>query len=361
MRRVDIETLADFDRLAADARTMDGWQVQGLDLTGRTEVLESLNPRGALFLGDTMEAGVADSLRSRGALVFPSIPDLDFEPYRGQLYSTDELYAGLDDGYETTPDARIYAWHQRTNPHGTGGSGLRETLAMSLHDNSIDDALAEWVDDRRIVGVMGGHAIERGSQSYRAAARLGQRLADAGVTVATGGGPGAMEAANLGAAYDGADLEAAVSQLGAVPSFRPSIDAWARSARDLGVKDRNLSLGIPTWYYGHEPPNLFCSGVAKYFRNAIREDTLLRVCNGGVVFLPGAAGTVQEIFQDACDNYYSTAEQTAPMVLVGKAYWTETLPAWQLLSRLAVDRAFARRIHLVDSPEDALGLLGDEG
>ncbi len=46
---------------------------------------------------------------------------------------------------------------------------------------------------------MGGHALLRTDASYRAAVELGARLTGAGRTVLTGGGPGAMEAANLGA------------------------------------------------------------------------------------------------------------------------------------------------------------------
>ena len=58
--------------------------------------------------------------------------------------------------------------------------------------------------------------------------------------------------------------------------------------------------------------------VAKYFRNAIREDVLLEVCRGGIVFLPGAAGTVQEVFQAACTNYYADEADVAPMLFVGR-------------------------------------------
>ncbi|BAU86393.1 rossmann fold nucleotide-binding protein [Streptomyces laurentii] len=61
-------------------------------------------------------------------------------------------------------------------------------------------------------------------------------------------------------------------------------------------------MGIPTWFYGREPPNAFASQVAKYFANAIREDGLPARSTAGVVFLPGAAGTVQEIFDDATPN-----------------------------------------------------------
>ena len=77
---------------------------------------------------------------------------------------------------------------------------------------------------------------------------------------------------------------------------------------------------------------MFANAIAKYFRNPTREAILLEVCDAGIVFLPGAGGTVQEVFQDACENYYADESSVAPMVLVGAEYWTETLPAWPLLA-----------------------------
>src|SRR5690606_40682509 len=50
----------------------------------------------------------------------------------------------------------------------------------------------------------------------------------------------------------------------------------------------NENLAIPTWFYGHEPSNLFASSIAKYFSNSIREDTLLAICLYGIVFAPGS-------------------------------------------------------------------------
>ena len=58
---------------------------------------------------------------------------------------------------------------------------------------------------------------------------------------------------------------------------------------------------------------------------------------------------MQEIFQDACENYYADESSVAPMVLVGEEYWTETLPAWPLLQSLARGRAMEAHVHLVDS------------
>jgi predicted Rossmann-fold nucleotide-binding protein len=191
---------------------------------------------------------------------------------------------------------------------------------------------------------MGGHAVDRGTERYAEAAGLGATLAAQGLVVATGGGPGAMEAANLGAFAGDEDLVAqATERLRAVPSFRPSVDAWASVALDVRDEvaraDRAAqvrSIGIPTWFYGHEPPNVFCDGIAKYFSNAIREDGLLTRATAGLVVLEGAAGTVQEIFQAVTPLFY--AGDTAvlpPLVLVGQAAWNERVPVWPALQALA--------------------------
>lgn len=371
VRTVEIDTLEDFDRHVAAGEPgvrMRGWQMQDLDLSGRVDVLRVLDPAGALFLGCRMPADVEGDLRRRGALVFPSVPHVPFDPWRSSLYTPEELYDGLDadpESYHHTPDARIYAWSKSANLPRRGGTSLSDTLAMSVHDNSIDDALAEFVDGRRTVGVMGGHAIERGQPEYADAALLGLRLAESGLMIATGGGPGAMEAANLGAALAGADhaerrLEEALAKVATVPTFRPSVTEWARVAFEAVPERSELSLGVPTWFYGHEPPNPFCTRIAKYFHNSIREDVLLHVARAGIVFLPGAAGTVQEIFQAACENYYAAAADVAPMILVGRDQWQRDLPAWPLLEVLGVGRPFGARAHLLDRPDEVPAALGQE-
>ncbi len=361
---IEIESLAELDDAAArggDSGSMRDWQVQGLDLTGHEDALLRLDPAGALFLGCRISEPTADRLREGGALIFPQVPDVPFDPWRPHLYTPEELYDGLADGYEATADARIYAWSQAVPQHGP----LKNVLAKSLHDSSIDDALEEFTRGRRIVGLMGGHALTRDHPTFAAAARLTHGLAASGLTVATGGGPGAMEAANLGARLGEqpeATLDRALAAIAPVPTFAPDVDAWARSAIDSvrDLDDSGCSLGIPTWHYGHEPPNAFSSVVAKYFRNAIREDILLEVCRGGIVFLPGAAGTVQEVFQAACTNYYADEADVAPMLFVGREYWTETVPAWPLVSTLAEGRPLATAAHLLDDTAEVHGLLTRE-
>ncbi|KQN94765.1 LOG family protein [Arthrobacter sp. Leaf69] len=364
-RTLEVESLDSFDRLvAAGAKTMQGWHVQSLDLRGRTAQLAGLHAQGGIFLGCTFDAGMEESLRSRGALIFPKLEAVPFNPYRGRLYTPQELYAGISDSrYEDTPDARVYQWSIRPGQRHR----LDATLAAALHDHSIGDALdeltrSELCAGRTMVGVMGGHAAHRGSAVFEEAALLGRLLARAGRLVATGGGPGTMEAANLGAYLSTAperDFRRALSDLAAVPGFLPSVSTWARSAAAVVERhpDGTPSLGIPTWFYGHEPPNFFATHIAKYFANAIREAVLLELCNGGIVFLPGSGGTVQEIFQDACENYYGTPETIMPMVLVGQEHWLRRYPAWPLLQSLAAGRQMESRIFLVDTVEEALAVL----
>ncbi|MEV0979951.1 Rossmann fold nucleotide-binding protein [Streptomyces sp. NPDC049915] len=350
----EIESLARFDEVVARRGTLAGFRVQAVDLTGRTDVLLSVETAGAVFLGCPMTPEAAARVRASDALVFPPVPGLPFDPYRGFVYSAEELFAGLDRGYEATPDALAYAWFQQTKADGD----IFASMLRSIHDDAISDALDEVLAGARVVGVMGGHAMARGSREYAGAARLGRVLAHNGLTVATGGGPGAMEAANLGAytAPFGDDmLTAALELLAPVPSFRPSVTDWARAAFEVRTRwpRGGTSIGIPTWFYGHEPPNAFATHIAKYFANATREDGLLARCTAGVVFLPGAAGTVQEIFDNATPNYYGSRGEATPMVLVDRAHWTERLPAWPLLQSLARDRSMASRIALVDRIEEA--------
>ncbi|MFG2358080.1 LOG family protein [Streptomyces sp. NPDC048521] len=358
----EIESLAEFDEVAATHGSLARFRIQAVDLTARTDVLLRLDATGAVFLGCPMGPEAAAHVRSAGALVFPPIPGLPFDPYRGFAYTPDELFESLDEGYEATPDAQAYAWFQRTKADGD----VFASMLRAIHDDAVSDALDELLTGARVVGVMGGHAMARGTAAYAGAARLGRELARAGFTVATGGGPGAMEAANLGAyAAPLADdmLDEALRILARTPSFRPSVTQWARAAFE--VRERwpggGESVGIPTWFYGHEPPNAFAAHVAKYFANATREDGLLARSTAGVVFLPGAAGTVQEIFDNATPNYYESRGEPTPMVLVNEAHWTRELPTWPLLRSLAQGRSMESRIALVDRIEqapDAIKRLG---
>lgn len=358
----EIVSAEQLEAVLAVSSDLTGVRLQGVDLTGSAgRALGALHSRldGLVVLGGTVPGDLARHLSESGAIIFPTDPAAPINAYRNALYSPAELYSGLETGgYAATPDASAYAWFGDCEArHDAYATALR-----ALHDDSIRDALHETLEGRRTVGLMGGHAMSRTDDAYRQIAHLAHRLADAGHVVLTGGGPGAMEAANLGAADRIGGLDAALDMVAAVPSFRPDVTAWAQAAfrakELLGSGSDIRSIGIPTWFYGHEPPNAFGDLIAKYFSNALREDDLLAGSNDAVVVLEGAAGTVQEIFQSVTPLYYAPADTPLPdLVLVGVQQWTQTVPVWPALQALASGKRLAEHLHLVETPDEALEIV----
>ena len=274
------------------------------------------------------------------------VDHLTMVPYdvtRHQLYSAAELYSGynhLEDEatFPTCYDSRVYSHFIAT---GKNARDVEESLARSLHDHGIHTGLASFLeryDSKRYVGIMGGHAVRRTEPMYRQIARLSKRLTEFGFYMVSGGGPGAMEATHLGAwmagRSDGA-LDDALDMLAPYPTFNDR--GWLASAFAVINKypqDRYMSLGIPTWLYGHEPSTPFATHIAKFFENSIREDTILTIAYGGIIYTPGSAGTMQEIFQDAVQNHYLSFGFSNPMIFLGKRFWTEKIPIYPLLQNL---------------------------
>jgi predicted Rossmann-fold nucleotide-binding protein len=338
----EVETRAEFD-FHVGQHDLAGLTVQGLRLDLDPPDLSTVDVTDTLFVGCRFaDHGAVAALVARGARVVPVFDEVPYPTSPSRLYTPDDLAAGFDaGGFESMYDTVVYN-HFRA--HGGGVPDTREALAQRLHDGGINDALGyaalAWVTARgrsSTVGVMGGHAVPRGSQPYRLAAALARQLAAAGRLVLTGGGPGVMEAANLGAylsGYPAAALHAAIDELSHAPDIADH-DPYTRAAltirrtypppvalgTDPVPRLSHGGLAIPTWLYGHEPANLFAGGIAKYFSNAIREDTILRLARGGVVFAPGRAGTVQEVFQAATKSFYGTDGTGGPFVFLDAAFW----------------------------------------
>ena len=171
-----------------------------------------------------------------------------------------------------------------------------------------------------------------------------------------------MEAANLGAAlapYESDAVDTAVDTLAAAPHYED--DTYLDRALDVRDRfsDRAESLAVPTWFYGHEPSNLFSTHVAKYFANSIREDGLLAIATYGVIYAPGSAGTIQEVFMDAAQNHYETFGPASPMVFLDRTYWTETKPVYPLVKTLAADTPYEDRLAATDDIETAVSFIKD--
>lgn len=356
--------MAELRAILASGRSLAGLRLESLDLDEvEDQLIGRPDVRGLIVLGGHVSSRLGDQLRDRGAILFPAPGDAPVPIFRSGLYTPQELYASLEKGYDQTPDARAYRW-SRQERHT---DDVYSTLRRAIHDDQIGDALTDVLAGRVVSGVMGGHAVTRGSPAFADAARLGHRLAQAGHIVLTGGGPGAMEGANLGAfAADIASLEEALSSLSEVPGYAGAIERWASAAltvraqlvaeREPGGPPR--SIGIPTWFYGHEPPNVFVDHVAKYFSNALREDRIISRCTGGIVVLPGAAGTVQEVFQAITALYYSDPDQALPpLVLVDRRHWTRQIPVWDVVTALAAGRPMAHAVHLVEHVDEAAEVL----
>ena len=275
-------------------------------------------------------------------------PILDYlasVPYnvsRLKLYTSDELYAGYTpdrpESYDNCYDTQIYRHYLAT---GKQTSDAKESIARTLHDQGMYVALGEFFrvhNYMKWIGVMGGHTLLRTDSMYRQIVFLSKRLTEQGFYMLTGGGPGAMEATHLGAWMAGRkdeEVEDALQLLSVAPSFSDS--AWLSTAFEVIGKypqSHYVSLGIPTWLYGHEPSTPFATHIAKFFENSVREDNILTLPFGGIIYTPGSAGTLQEIFQEAVQNHYLSFGFSSPMIFLGTHFWEEEMPIYPLLRQL---------------------------
>lgn len=417
--RTELESLgAVQNRLNTTESTWHDVVIQSVDLGPLDAPLSRATLAGCQFLGcdlGPLVAGVVAQSQSnlnpkKRCLVFPKMPWLPFNPYRGTVYHAEELvgrFTSEDPAiekpiYEASVDWKCY--QSFADPIDTApftNDSVDTVLARRLHDTSISDALEDLLSPIRaqqpgakkgIVAVMGGHDMLRSEKSlaggagsevgdswegmtddtvYTRLALLAWKLTNDGYLLVSGGGPGAMEATNLGAYFATrtlSDLRAAIKTLESFKAFKAgrSVD-WLIPAmkvrRDYphspadALKCQNV--GIPTWSYGHEPPNPFPTHIAKYFENSVREEGLLAIATHGVIFAEGNAGTVQEIFQDACQNYYGTYGSAAPMILFGQDYWDpprgpvdvndRRKTVFPLVRKLAEEKGFTHRLVVTDS------------
>lgn len=277
------------------------------------------------------------------------------------------LYASKDllDGYVPgDPDSYAKTWDFRQFAAfiGSGGPTTDDeavALRQADHDASINVALGAWLKDLvsstgatpRIVGIMGGHGVLRTEPAFKVIADLARSLTRSGYVIATGGGPGAIEAGHLGAYFarstDGAyaaafndlaaqprlaDLSAIVKKDGSIdPAQGAAIHAgydWltaALTARGRADGDPGVSLAVPTWLYGSEPTTPFATAYAKYYQNSIREEKLIPEGQTGVIYAQGGGGTLREIFQTVEKNYYvGAADQFTPMIFVDPGGFWQT-------------------------------------
>jgi uncharacterized protein (TIGR00730 family) len=217
----------------------------------------------------------------------------------------------------------------RVHAHSPGARSLRGSVDAGLlrspgsgEPATASDAwsalriLGEFVDGfdamarvGRAVAIFGSARTPPGHPDYELARTVGERFARAGFAVITGGGPGAMEAAN-------------------------------RGARDGG----GLSVGCTIELQQPQDPNPYLDLTIDFRSFFVRKTMFVRYAEAFVVF-PGGLGTLDELFEAA------TLVQTGkirrfPIILVGSARWKP------MIDWLREDAVADARL-----TEDELGLL----
>lgn len=172
------------------------------------------------------------------------------------------------------------------------------------------------------VSVFGSARTPPGSPTYELGVEVGRLLVEAGYAVITGGGPGAMEAANRGAREAGGTSVG----LGIELPFEAGLNPYV----DLGVN----------------------------FRYFFARKTMFIKYAEGFVVLPGGFGTLDELFEAV--TLVQTQKVTSfPLVLLGTQYWGGLL-SWLRESALGHGTISERDLDLIqltDDPVEAARLV----
>ena len=174
------------------------------------------------------------------------------------------------------------------------------------------------------VSVFGSARTKPGTPFYEMGTHVGRRLVEEGYAVITGGGPGAMEAANKG-------------------------------ALDAGGASVGLGIELPFEQGLNEFVNL---GVN--FRYFFARKTMFVKYAQGFIVLPGGFGTLDELFEAV--TLVQTQKVTSfPIVLMGTEYWGGLFD-WLRSTVLDAGTVSAKDIdllHLTDDVDEAVRLVTD--
>jgi uncharacterized protein (TIGR00730 family) len=172
------------------------------------------------------------------------------------------------------------------------------------------------------IAVFGSARTRADQPAYAQAEAVGRKLVDAGFAVITGGGPGAMEAANKGASVAGGVSVG----LGIELPFESGLNEWV----DVGIN----------------------------FRYFFARKTMFVKYSQGFIVLPGGLGTLDEMFE-ALTLVQTQKITTFPIVLVGSDYWSGLL-SWLRDTVLAdgkITEQDLAQLILTDDIDEAVELM----
>ncbi|MFY7951426.1 MAG: TIGR00730 family Rossman fold protein [Armatimonadaceae bacterium] len=173
------------------------------------------------------------------------------------------------------------------------------------------------------VTVFGSARFPESHRWYQLAREIGSKLADAGFTVMTGGGPGIMEAAN-------------------------------RGAKEAGGHSIGCNIILP--FEQHANPWL--DTVVDFEHFFVRKTMLIKY-SYGFVAMPGGFGTFDEIFE-ALTLIQTKKIKDFPMVLVGKEFWeplVEDVFRERLLKEATISPHDLDYVMVTDSADEAVEFI----
>jgi hypothetical protein len=142
--------------------------------------------------------------------------------------------------------------------------------------------------------------------------------------IATGGGPGIMEAAN-------------------------------RGAFDVGAKSIGFNIDLP---HEQEPnPYITPDLCFRFHYFAIRKFHFILRAKALVVF-PGGFGTLDELFDTLCLRQ-TRRMQAIPIILYGRDYWDSILKFAKMADEGVIDDADLKLISFAETPEEAWRIIAD--
>jgi uncharacterized protein (TIGR00730 family) len=174
------------------------------------------------------------------------------------------------------------------------------------------------------VTVFGSARFDEAHPYYKLGMETGARLAEAGLAVMTGGGPGLMEATN-------------------------------RGARSAGGASIGCNIQLPK----EQRPNPYLDRMVEFRYFFIRKLMLVKY-SYAFIALPGGFGTLDEIFETLVLIQTGKVKKF-PVILLGVDFW-EPLVAMlreKLLPAGTIDPVDVDRITLTDSVSEAVALIRD--
>lgn len=204
---------------------------------------------------------------------------------------------------------------------------------MKIEDSwRIFRIMAEFIEGFEVlskipaaVSIFGSTKTRPKDNDYQKAEETARRLVKEGYAIATGGGPGIMEAANKG-------------------------------AKEAGGVSVGLNIDLPE----EQEPNKYIGTYLNFRYFFVRKVMFVKYAVAFVIF-PGGFGTLDELFEPL-QLIQTQKIKPFPVILVGKEYW-KGLVNWikeVLLARGKISSHDLNLFHIAEEPEEIVSFIKEK-